>query len=111
MMLCSIFRPVRRMAAFVALATWFGLFDLRVVGQEAPGGIAASKIELLEMTSQWKGERSSDGRPRVADDLLQRLKSVSIEEAWEVLRQHGYENQFVGGWQMIHPDRPFVGRA
>ena len=63
------------------------------------------------MTSEWKGDRCSDGRPRVADDLLRRMKAVKIEEAWEVLRQHGYENQFVGGWQMIHPDQPFVGRA
>jgi regulator of RNase E activity RraA len=39
------------------------------------------------------------------------MKAVSIEEAWDVLRQRGYENQFVGGWQMIHPDQPFVGRA
>jgi regulator of RNase E activity RraA len=36
---------------------------------------------------------------------------VSVEEAWDVLRKRGYENQFVGGWQMIHPDEPFVGRA
>ena len=39
------------------------------------------------------------------------MKAVSIEEAWDVLRQRGYENQFASGWQMIHPDRPFVGRA
>jgi 4-hydroxy-4-methyl-2-oxoglutarate aldolase len=36
---------------------------------------------------------------------------VSIEEAWEVLRGRGYENQFAGGWQMLHPDQPFAGRA
>lgn len=73
--------------------------------------MAAAPSEIAALTSEWKGERASDGRPRVADDLLTRLKGVSIEEAWDVLRQRGYENQFVGGWQMIHPDRPFVGRA
>lgn len=81
------------------------------VAQEPPGGTAASQTELAAMTSEWKGDRCSDGRPRVADDLLRRMKAVSIEEAWEVLRHHGYENQFVSGWQMIHPDQPFVGRA
>ena len=81
------------------------------VAQERPGGMAASQLELAAMTSEWKGDRCSDGRPKVADDLLRRLKAVSIEEAWDVLRQRGYENQFVGGWQMIHPDQPFVGRA
>jgi regulator of RNase E activity RraA len=79
--------------------------------QERPSGIAAPKADVLAATSPWKGERSPDGRPKVADDLLTRMKAVSIEEAWEVLRQRGYENQFVGGWQIIHPDRPLVGRA
>jgi len=81
------------------------------IPSEQPSGIAASKADLLAWTSLWKGDRSSDGRPRVADDLLRRLKAVSIEEAWDVLRQDGYENQFAGGWRMLHDDQPFVGRA
>jgi regulator of RNase E activity RraA len=39
------------------------------------------------------------------------MKSVSIEEAWEVLRVRGFENQFAGGWQMLRADQPFAGRA
>ena len=66
---------------------------------------------MLSLTSLWKGDRYPDGRPKVSDDLLKRMKAVSIEEAWDVLRLDGYENQFAGGWQMLHPDRPFVGRA
>jgi regulator of RNase E activity RraA len=27
------------------------------------------------------------------------------------MRTHGYDHQFEGGWQMLHPDQPFVGRA
>jgi regulator of RNase E activity RraA len=82
-----------------------------LVGQDRPSGIAASKADLLAMTGQWKGDRYPDGRPRVPEDLLRRMKAVSIEEAWDVLRRRGYESQFVGGWQMIHPDQPFAGRA
>jgi regulator of RNase E activity RraA len=78
---------------------------------ERGSGIAASKAGLLTWTALWKGERYPDGRPKVAEDLLRRMKAVSIEEAWEVLRQDGYENQFAGGWRMLHEDRPFVGRA
>ena len=74
-------------------------------------GIAASKAELAELTSLWNGERYADGRPKVPDDLMKRMKAVSIEEAWDVLRKKGYENQFAGGWTMLHQDRPFVGRA
>jgi 4-hydroxy-4-methyl-2-oxoglutarate aldolase len=80
-------------------------------GAERAGGMAGSKADLMAMTPLWKGDRYPDGRPRVAEDLLKRLKAISIEEAWDVLRLRGYENQFASGWQMIHPDQPFVGRA
>jgi regulator of RNase E activity RraA len=103
-------RTTRRIAAFAALTSGLALVPA-AVAQDRAGGIAASRAELLALTAPWKGDRSSDGRPRVPDDLVRRMKAVSIEEAWDVLRRHGYENQFVGGWQMIHPDRPFVGRA
>jgi 4-hydroxy-4-methyl-2-oxoglutarate aldolase len=83
----------------------------RSVESERPSGTAASLTDLLAMTPLWKGDRYPDGRPKVAEDLLARMKRVSIEEAWEVLRVRGYEGQFVTGWQMVHPDHPFVGRA
>lgn len=62
-------------------------------------------------TQEWEGERDAYGRPLVADDILERMKNVSIEEAWGILRGKGYHNQFEGGWQMLHPEQPFVGRA
>lgn len=71
----------------------------------------ASKEEIVFLTPQWEGERFADGRPKVAKDILERMKSVSIEEAWVVLRNEGYNNQFEGGWQPLHDDVPFVGRA
>jgi regulator of RNase E activity RraA len=69
----------------------------------------ANRVQFY--TSQWEGPRLPDGRPRVADDIVRRMKNVSIEEAWSVLRNEGYHNQFDGGWQMIHTDVPVVGRA
>jgi 4-hydroxy-4-methyl-2-oxoglutarate aldolase len=78
---------------------------------ERPLGMAATRADIISLTPQWTGDRSADGRPKVPDDLMKRLKAVSIEEAWEVLRQRGYNNQFVSGWQMLHPESPFVGRA
>ncbi|MGH2560017.1 MAG: RraA family protein [Thermomicrobiales bacterium] len=57
-------------------------------------------------------ERSADGRPRVPDDLLERMKLVTNDEAWGVLeRQHEYHNQFEGNWLNVHPDVVLVGRA
>jgi len=70
-----------------------------------------SKQELIEFTREWTGERFEDGRPKVSDDILERMKSVSIEEAWGVLQSKGYTQQFAGNWINIHPDRVIVGRA
>jgi 4-hydroxy-4-methyl-2-oxoglutarate aldolase len=30
---------------------------------------------------------------------------------WDYLRGQGYVNQFEAGWQSLHPDKPFAGRA
>lgn len=67
--------------------------------------------ELVYYTSEWTGERFDDGRPKVADEVLERMKKVSIEEAWGVLRSKGYHTQFEGNWVTIHDDQPVVGRA
>lgn len=70
-----------------------------------------AKKDLLFYTQEWKGERLPDGRPKVSDAILKRMKAISIEEAWGVLRNKGFHNQFEGGWKMLHSDEPFVGRA
>jgi regulator of RNase E activity RraA len=70
-----------------------------------------SKDQLVFLTAEWKGERFPDGRPKVPDEIVARMKNVSMEEAWEVLQAHGFKNQFEGGWQMVHNDVPVVGRA
>jgi 4-hydroxy-4-methyl-2-oxoglutarate aldolase len=70
-----------------------------------------SREQVIFLTAEWKGERFADGRPKVADSILARMKNVSMEEAWEVLQGHGYRNQFEGGWQRVHDDVPVVGRA
>jgi len=69
----------------------------------------ANRVEYY--TSAWGGPRLPDGRPKVPDDIIERMKNVSIEEAWAVLRNAGYRNQFDSGWQMIHQDVSVVGRA
>jgi regulator of RNase E activity RraA len=70
-----------------------------------------SREQMIFLTAEWKGERFSDGRPKVPDEILARMRKVSIEEAWGVLRSHGYNGQFEGDWKMIHQDVPVVGRA
>lgn len=65
----------------------------------------------MEFTRDWKGERFPDGRPKVPDAVLARLKNVTAEEAWAVLREAGYHHQFEGGWKVINPGERLVGRV
>ncbi len=87
------------------------LIVLSFLGFTQMGAQTISKEQMIFLTPEWNGERFSDGRPRVADDILERFKSVTIEEAWGVLRNEGYHNQFEGGWKPLHDDVPVVGRA
>lgn len=73
---------------------------------------------IRQLTSEWEGERTEDGRPKVSDELLERLKSLSMEEVWASLRRKGYNNQFENfaspyenGWEILHPDQVMTGRV
>jgi regulator of RNase E activity RraA len=74
-------------------------------------GQQISKEELLFLTPEWKGERFADGRPKVPDNLIKRMKAVSVEEAWAVMKNAGYLYQIAEGWEIINPDSVLVGRA
>jgi 4-hydroxy-4-methyl-2-oxoglutarate aldolase len=73
--------------------------------------VGSSPEYIKSLTVEWKGERSSDGRPMVSDDMLERLKAISIEEAWGVLRNKGFRNQFEGDWHIINPEEAMTGRV
>jgi regulator of RNase E activity RraA len=67
--------------------------------------------ELVFLTPEWQGERFDDGRPRVPDDILDRMRQVTLEEAWAVLRNNRFNFAYEGDWQTIDPDAVLVGRA
>jgi regulator of RNase E activity RraA len=66
---------------------------------------------LIKYTPDWKGERFPDGRPKVPDGILERMKTVTLEEAWAQLRAAGFNHQYEDGWFSIHPGNVLVGRA
>jgi regulator of RNase E activity RraA len=75
-----------------------------------------SRDSILHITSGADTEdrkigRFDDGRPRVSDDVLERMKAVTTDEAWGVLRGSGYNFQFEGDWMTLHPEQILVGRA
>ncbi|MGI4757961.1 MAG: RraA family protein [Janthinobacterium lividum] len=73
--------------------------------------VKQSREQILFYTSEWKGERFPDGRPRIADSLLTRALDISLEDVWDYLGERGYNCQFDTGFQALHPDKPFAGRA
>ena len=69
------------------------------------------KEEVIKYTPGWTGERFADGRPKVPDAILDRMKTVTLEEAWATLREAGFNHQYEDGWLSIFPDKVLVGRA
>src|SRR5215211_4434712 len=70
-----------------------------------------TKEQLVEYTPDWKGERFPDGRPKVPDAILDRMKTVTLEEAWAVVTGAGFSHQYEDKWMSIHPENVLVGRA
>jgi len=99
------------MKTLLLRSLFFGMVTTILFCQTILAQIVPDKETMKYYTAEWTGERMTDGRPRVQDELLTRLKNISIEEAWGVLRAEGYNNQFEDGWVMLRPEEAFVGRA
>jgi len=73
--------------------------------------ILNSRESIIELTRLNPFDRFPDGRPHVPNDLVERMKNVTTEQAWGVMRGNSYNNQFEGNWFRSHPERTLVGRA
>ncbi|MFC1541472.1 RraA family protein [Candidatus Latescibacterota bacterium] len=87
------------------------VFVVSISQANPPLPFVFSKSEMVKYTYLYEGERFPDGRPRVPDDIIERMKLVTIEEAWGVLDRRGYENQYEGDWMTTHLNPVLVGRA
>lgn len=85
------------------------LFSIHTNGQQ----IVSSPEYIKALTYDWEEERFPDGRPKVSDNLLERLKKLTLEEVWAELIELGYQNQFEGNWQLVNKSEGTVmtGRA
>lgn len=70
-----------------------------------------TNAQRADITRAWTGERFPDGRPKVPDSVLDRLRDVTAEEAWGTLRGAGYRLQFEGNWKELNGGSRLVGRA
>ena len=83
------------------------LLTLRVTAQQ----IGSTPEQVKALTSQWKGERFEDGRPKVPNIMLQKLESATLEQIWGYLLRKGYRNQVEKDWIILKPGHTMVGRA
>ncbi len=70
-----------------------------------------NREDILALTPLWTGERFEDGRPKVPSDILRRMRSITMEEAWGPLFSKGYKFQIEKRFKRVHDDRKLVGRA
>ena len=73
--------------------------------------IINTREEIIELTQEWKGERLEDGRPKVPDVYLDKLRTMTLEEIWLPLYVKGYHFQYEGGMKHLHNEKKLVGRA
>ncbi|HIY62080.1 MAG TPA: RraA family protein [Candidatus Mediterraneibacter stercoripullorum] len=73
--------------------------------------IINTKEQIVELTKEWKGERFADGRPRVPDSYLEKLRTMTLEEIWLPLYVKGYHFQYEGRMKCLHGGKKLVGRA
>jgi regulator of RNase E activity RraA len=75
--------------------------------------VISSAARVIQATPKWTGDRMPDGRPRVSDDILKRMRNIPITNAWSVTSSAGYTNCYEPaiGWSVLHPDDVIVGRV
>lgn len=91
----------------------FSLFAIFLFSAVCVSGqrIGASSEYVKTLTSQWTGERFEDGRPRVPDLVLERLKRATLEQIWGYMYQRGYHNQVAKDWILLKPGETMTGRV
>lgn len=73
--------------------------------------VGATPEQVKAWTSQWEGERFDDGRPKVPDLVIERLKNATLEQVWGYMNRKGYRNQVEMGWLILKPGEKMTGRA
>lgn len=70
--------------------------------------------ELAKASTKGNLEHFADGRPKVSDALLAKLREmdIAIEDMMGQIKSAGYGSQFAGeNWKVLNPQKKLVGRA
>ncbi|WP_026463018.1 RraA family protein [Adhaeribacter aquaticus] len=73
--------------------------------------VGSTPETVKALTSRWQGERYADGRPKVPDLVLERLKNCTLEQVWGYLGGKGYRNQVERDWIILKPGQTMTGRV
>lgn len=66
--------------------------------------------QLIKYTANNPFDRFPDGRPKVPDAILEKVKGLSAEEVFGI-EHEGYPSQYEGDWKIVRPEQRLVGRA
>jgi regulator of RNase E activity RraA len=72
--------------------------------------VTFSREQMIDYTSQNPYPRFPDGRPKVPDAILEKVRRMSSEEVLDIVRR-GYPNQYADGFRILSPGKNLVGRA
>ncbi len=86
------------------------LLALAVAPQGSGQVFSFTREQMIQYTAQNPYDRFPDGRPKVPDDVLEKVRGLSAEEILG-LAQRGFRNQWEANWQILNPGRKLVGRA
>lgn len=70
-----------------------------------------TKDQMIKLTAKNPYERFEDGRPKVPDALIERMKGMSAEDVWTILPGKGFPNHFAGDFKLTKPGTKLVGRV
>ncbi|HEX2532085.1 MAG TPA: RraA family protein [Chitinophagaceae bacterium] len=73
--------------------------------------VGAAPEYVTALTAQWKGERFPDGRPKVPDIIIERLRNCTLEQVWGYMDRRGYRNQIEKDWIILKPGQVMTGRV
>ena len=70
-----------------------------------------SRQQIIKYTPKNRFSRFADGRPKIPDALIGRLRRASSEMLWKPLWDRDYRFQWEGQWKINRPEIKLIGRA
>ena len=87
------------------------IFLVCAVLQLSGQSLSPTPDQIKALSPEWKGERFSDGRPKVPDIIIERLQNCTLEQVWGYMDRRGFKNQVEENWIILKPGETMTGRV